>query len=108
MEHAEAFFEPLAGYRNRWPLIAAIRSAPAAAPAAPGIAHLPAEFAFALPVPHGRNHSDATAAAIDDEILSLLKGIKARARNLLEDNRDGRQPRQPGCKRRSLNRMSSV
>ena len=36
----------------------------------------------------GRNHSEATAAAIDEEIRSLLKDIEDRARKLLEDNRD--------------------
>ena len=36
----------------------------------------------------GRNHSEATAAAIDEEIRSLLKDIEDQARILLEDNRD--------------------
>ena len=36
----------------------------------------------------GRNHSEATAAAIDEEIRSLLKDIEDQARKLLEDNRD--------------------
>jgi len=34
-----------------------------------------------------RNHSEATAAAIDEEIRNLLKDIEHRARNLLEENR---------------------
>jgi len=36
----------------------------------------------------GRNHSEATAAAIDEEIQKLLKDIESGARELLEQNRD--------------------
>ncbi|MBS3743629.1 MAG: ATP-dependent zinc metalloprotease FtsH [Wenzhouxiangellaceae bacterium] len=36
----------------------------------------------------GRNHSEATAAAIDEEIQKLLKDIESGARDLLEKNRD--------------------
>jgi len=35
----------------------------------------------------GREHSDATAAIIDEEVQNLLKDIEAQARNLLEENR---------------------
>ncbi len=36
----------------------------------------------------GRNHSEATAAAIDEEIQKLLKDIESGARDLLEKHRD--------------------
>ncbi|TVS13606.1 MAG: ATP-dependent metallopeptidase FtsH/Yme1/Tma family protein [Wenzhouxiangella sp.] len=35
----------------------------------------------------GRNHSETTAALIDEEVQKLLKEIEARARELLENNR---------------------